>query len=110
MTRLLTSGIYCVKPKLPDGFVNVLSDSIGNTGVSGGVQLKKHLKEIWNVPQVEDFVIDVVLELLKKYVEKTDSKIKEKDIAEYFICQSQTSIQIAILRIKQALPVEVYND
>lgn len=110
VTRLLTSGIYCVKPKLPDGFVNVLSDSIGNTGVSGGEELKKHLKEIWNVPQVEDFVIDVVLELLKKYVEKTDSKIKEKDIAEYFICQSQTSIQIAILRIKQALPVEVFND
>jgi len=110
VTRLLTSGIYCVKPKLPDGFVNVLSDSIGNTGVSGGVQLKKHLKEMWNVPQVEDFIIGVVLELLKKYVEETDFKIKEKDIAEYFICQSQTSIQRAILRIKQALPVEVFND
>jgi hypothetical protein len=109
VTRLLTSGIYCVKPKLPDGFVNVLSDSIGNTGVSGGEELKKHLKEMWNVSQVEDFVIDVVLELLKKYVEETDSKIKEKNIAEYFICQSQTSIQRAILRIKQALPVEVFN-
>jgi len=109
VTRLLTSGIYCVKPKLPDRFVKVLSDSIGNTGVSGCVQIKKLLKEMWNV-QVEDFIIDVVLELLKKYVEETDLKIKEKDIAEYFICQSQTSIQRAILRIKQALPVEVFND
>lgn len=110
VTRLLTSGIYCVKPKLPDGFIYVLSDSICNKGVLGGVQLKKHLKEMWNVPLVEEFVIDVVLELLKKYVEETDLKIKEKDIAEYFICQSQTSIQRAILRIKQALPVEVFND
>ncbi|HRT84507.1 MAG TPA: ATP-binding protein [Bacteroidales bacterium] len=110
VTRLLTSGIYCVKPKLPDGFLKVLSDSIGNTNISGCMQIKKQLKEIWNVPQVEDFVIDVVLELIKEYVIKTDSKIKEKDIAEYFICQSQTSIQRAILRIKQALPVEVFND
>ena len=110
VTRLLTSGIYSVKPKLPDGFVKVLSDSIGNTGASGSVQIKKLLKEIWNVPQVEDFVIDVVLELLIKYVEKTGFKIKEKDITEYFICQSQTSIQRAISKIKQALPVEVFND
>lgn len=107
--RLLTSGIYCVKPKLPDGFVKVLSDSIGNTGASGCLQIKKLLKEMWNVPQVEDFVSDVVLELLKKYVEKTDFKITEKDITEYFICQSQTSIQRAISIIKQALPLEVFN-
>lgn len=110
VTRLLTSGIYCVKPKLPDAFVKVLSDSIGNTGVSGAVQIRKLLKEMWNVPQVEDFVIDAVIELLKKYVGKTDFKITEKDIAEYFICHSQTSIQRVISRIKQALPVEIFND
>lgn len=110
VTRLLTSGIYCVKPKLPDGFIRVLNNSIGNTGASGCVQIKNLLKEIWSVPQVEDFVIDVVLELLKKYVEKTDFKIKEKNITEYFICQSQTSIQRAISRIKATLPVEVFND
>ncbi|MGQ9643580.1 MAG: helicase HerA domain-containing protein [Ignavibacterium sp.] len=110
VTNLLTRGTYCVNPKLPDGFVKVLSDSVGNTGVSGCVQIKNLLKEIWNVPQVEDFVIDVVLELLKKYVRKTDSKITEKDIADFFIDQSQTSIKRAISRIKQALPLEVFND
>jgi len=109
MIRLLTSGIYCVKPKLPDGFVKVLNELIVNNDASGCVQIKKLLKERWNVTQAEDFVIDAVLELLKKYVEKTGFKIAEKDIAEYFICHSQKSIQRAISRIKLALPVEVFN-
>jgi len=110
VTRLLTCGIYCVQLKLPDGFVKVLSDTIGNADASGSVQIKELLKEMWNVPQVEDFVIDVVSELLKNYVGKTDFKITEKDISEYFILHSHTNIQRAISRIKQALPVEVFND
>jgi len=109
ITRLFTNGTYCVKSKLPDGFVNELYNQVCSKDTSGSLRIKKYLKEIWNATQVEDFVIDVITELLKKYVENTGSKITEKDIAEYFILNSHTNIQRAISRIKQALPLEVFN-
>jgi len=107
---LFTSGIYCDKPKLPDGFIETLKSAIKNKDTSSCAQIRKYLKEMWNVGQVEDFVIDVIKELMKQYVRETGRKITEKDIAKYFICQSDKSIQRTISRIKQTLQVEVFND
>jgi len=108
VTRLLTCGIYCVKPMLPDGFVKILNDSIAKANASDILQVKKYLKEIWNLEHVEDFIVDAVSELIKKYVNDKYIKITEKNIAEYFISNNNPNIQMTISRIKQALPLEVF--
>jgi hypothetical protein len=110
VTRLLTCGIYCVQPKLPDGFVKILNDSIAKANASDILQVKKYLKEIWNLEHVEDFIVDAVSELIKKYVNDKNIKITEKNIAEYFISNNHPNIQMTISRIKKALPAEVFND
>ncbi len=110
VTRLLTSGIYCVKPKLADGFVKSLSDSICESQESSCAQVRKELKEIWSVGQIEDFIVNAVVELLKKYVNDTSSKISYNDIASYFLNHSCANTKKTINRIKQNLPSELFND
>lgn len=110
VTTLFTSGIYCVKPRLLDGFAKNLEDSIISLNGKSLSLLKEQLKDIWERVEIEDYIVEVVVELLKKYSNNTGVKITEKDVAEYFICHSHPNIQRAITRIKQTLPLEVFDE
>ena len=102
--RLITgNGIYAVNPKLPNNFVKTLDDVLKNENPSSYTKFKEQLRELWNVKQTEDFIIDAVKEFLKNYSLNTGRKITEKDIAQFFVCQSHKGIQNVILKIKQSL-------
>lgn len=101
--KFFTSGIYCVNPKLPDGFVRTLNDALFNIDNSNTNKIRELLKEIWCVSNPEDFVIDVVVELLKKYAIHTNKNLIEKDIEEYFILCSHNNIKNTISKIKEIL-------
>lgn len=104
---LFTGGVYCVKPIFPEGFVDTLRTLISRAEHSAYSMFMEHLKELWYVTEVEDFIINVVVELLKKYALNTNLKITEGDIAKYFLEYPHLNIQKIILKIKQALPKEV---
>jgi len=77
--ELLSKGIYCQEPKFPKNLKRILFETIEHPNKNNYEELMSNLKTYWKVEDIKPFIIEVVENLVFKYLIKNNADFKVAD-------------------------------
>ena len=106
--NLFTSGEYCLKSKLPKGFVKNLNNLFSSFDSSSILDFKKQLKEIWKVLDIKNHIFNELIKEINQVIrarrrENKKQNITEQYISNYFLVSPNLVIKESITKIKESL-------